>query len=127
MERPDLERIKQGLFRLNTSNPIVKDFEDVLLYALQLEASRQENTQVLEAAVLKIGTLEQERDDARLDGVRRGLEAALGACREVRDCDAFKDEHGQRGSAAAACCGAISHINPVEIVEEASDGQPEEA
>ena len=53
MERPDMERIKQGLFRLQVTNPIVKDFEAVFIYATQLEeALRDARTSALEEAAL---------------------------------------------------------------------------
>lgn len=38
MERPDMERIKNALFKLSTSNALTKDFEAVFIYAMALEA-----------------------------------------------------------------------------------------
>lgn len=67
MERPDLERIKQELFSIGSAknNPIVQDFEAVLVYALQLEASLRAARSCDATTMLKIYSLRKERDEAR--------------------------------------------------------------
>ena len=67
MERPDLERIKQGLFSIGSAknNPIIRDFEAVLTYALQLEAEKDERADKMGVLQYDLEAARKERDDAR--------------------------------------------------------------
>ncbi len=68
MERPDLDRIKQGVFALSNSgksNQIVQDFEAVLIYALQLEGKVSAQKETIFEMNRRSEELLDERDEAR--------------------------------------------------------------
>ena len=73
-ERPDLERIKQSVFRLQTSNVIVRDLEAVVIYALAAEARIAE----LER---EVACLMAERDMEHENGARLAQEAREASAR----------------------------------------------
>lgn len=66
MERPDIERILQGVLGARAKNPkneILKDFEAVLIYVTQLESAHAELQKVADADHIEAETSRTERGE----------------------------------------------------------------
>lgn len=64
MERPELERIQQGLLGLlnsGKSNAILKDFETVLIYAMALEEQLAKAADLVAQIQVTVASLKQDR------------------------------------------------------------------